>query len=182
VLDSLKSLLQDQVRDLYSAENQLVKALPKMVKAATSLKLRAAFSAHLEETRGHVDRLQQVAEMLEAKPGGKKCKAMEGLVAEGVEVLEEDGEDIVIDAALIAAAQRVEHYEISAYGSAIAMAEQLGEQRIIKLLRKTLVEESAADQKLTGISTGEVLPATETIGERAMARGTKMKGRTSSRR
>lgn len=182
MLDSLKSLLQDQVRDLYSAENQLVKALPKMVKAATSVQLRSAFSSHLEQTRDHVDRLQQIAEMLETKPGGKKCKAMEGLVAEGAEVLEEDGEDTVIDAALIAAAQRVEHYEISAYGSAIAMAEQLGEQRIIKLLRKTLDEESAADEKLSGISMDEVLPATEGLGGKMDSDGPRMKGRTSGRR
>jgi ferritin-like metal-binding protein YciE len=183
VLDSLKALLQDQVRDLYSAENQLVKALPKMLKAATSEKLRTAFASHLEETREHVDRLQQVAEMLETKPGGKKCKAMEGLVAEGAEVLDEEGEDTVIDAALIAAAQRVEHYEISAYGSAIAMAEQLGEQRVIKLLQRTLDEESAADEKLTGISTGEVLPAAEGAGEGAVAtNGGKMKGRAANRR
>jgi len=161
MLDTLKALLQEQVRDLYSAENQLVKALPKLAKAATSETLRDAFTGHLEQTREHVDRLQQIAEMLETKPGGKKCKAMEGLVAEGADVLEEKGEDAVIDAALIAAAQRVEHYEISAYGSAIAMAEQLGEQRVIKLLRKTLDEESAADEKLSGISTGEVLPAAE---------------------
>lgn len=161
MLDTLKTLLQEQVRDLYSAENQLVKALPKLAKAATSETLREAFTGHLEQTREHVERLQLIAEMLETKPGGKKCKAMEGLVAEGAEVLDEDGEETVIDAALIAAAQRVEHYEIAAYGSAIAMAEQLGEQRIIKLLRRTLDEETAADEKLSGISTEEVLPAAE---------------------
>lgn len=159
MLDTLKSLLEEQIKDLYSAENQLVKALPKMAKAAASDDLREAFESHLEETRGHVERLQEIAGILETKPGGKKCKAMEGLVAEGGEVLEEEGADAVIDAALIAAAQRVEHYEISAYGSARAMAEQLGEQRIIKLLQQTLDEEAAADKKLTGISMGEVLPA-----------------------
>ncbi|HVZ93191.1 MAG TPA: ferritin-like domain-containing protein [Phycisphaerales bacterium] len=161
MLDTLKSLLEDQIKDLYNAENQLVKALPKMAKKASSEELRAAFEAHLEETRGHVDRLTEVAQLLEIKPGGKVCKAMQGLVDEGKEVLEEDGEGAVIDAALIAAAQRVEHYEIAAYGSARAMAEQLGEEKIIKLLQATLDEEKAADTKLTGISENEVLPATE---------------------
>ena len=159
MLDSLKSLLEEQIKDLYSAENQLVKALPKMAKKASSPNLREAFESHLEETRGHVERLAAVAELLEIKPSGKTCKAMQGLVEEGKEVLEEEGADAVIDAALISAAQRVEHYEISAYGSARAMAEQLGETKVIKLLQATLDEESAADEKLSGISTDEVLPA-----------------------
>ncbi len=159
MLDSLKSLLEDQIKDLYSAENQLVKALPRMAKAATSESLRDAFHSHLEETRGHVERLQQIAQILETKPGGKKCKAMEGLVEEGKEVLEEVGEGSVVDAALIAAAQRVEHYEISSYGTARAIAERLGDRRIIKLLEATLDEEMAADENLTTISADEVLPA-----------------------
>jgi ferritin-like metal-binding protein YciE len=159
MLDTLKSLLEDQIKDLYSAENQLIKALPRMAKAATSESLRGAFQSHLEETRGHVERLQQIAQILETKPGGKKCKAMEGLVEEGKEVLDEEGEGSVIDVALIAAAQRVEHYEISAYGSARAIAEQLGDRRIIKLLEATLDEEKSADETLTTISTEEVLPA-----------------------
>lgn len=159
MLNTLASLLQEQVRDLYSAENQLVKALPKMAKRATDDKLRAAFEGHLEQTRTHVERLGQIAELLECKPGGKKCKAMEGLIEEGKEVLEEEGADAVIDAALIAAAQRVEHYEISAYGSARAMAEQLGEPRVIKLLTATLDEEKEADENLSGISRGGILAA-----------------------
>lgn len=159
MLNSLKSLLEEQVKDLYSAENQLTKALPRMAKKASSESLRDAFSSHLEQTRGHVERLQRAAEILEIKPGGKKCKAMEGLVEEGKEVLDEEGKGAVIDAALIAAAQRVEHYEISAYGTARAMAEQLGEKELVKLFQKTLDEESAADQTLSGISTEEVLPA-----------------------
>ncbi len=158
-------MLDDRINDLYNAENQLVKALPKMAKKASSEALREAFQDHLEETRKHVDRLTAIAEILEIKPGGKTCKAMKGLVEEGAEVLEEDGEDSVIDAALIAAAQRVEHYEISAYGSARAMAEHLGEPKIIKLLQATLDEESAADEKLSKISLQEVLPATDSAGE-----------------
>jgi len=165
MLDSLKSLLEDQIKDLYSAENQLIKALPRMAKAASSASLREAFETHLDETRQHAERLQSIAQLLEIKPGGKKCKAMEGLVEEGKEVLEEDGEGAVIDAALIAAAQRVEHYEISAYGTARAIAEQLGVGKIIKLLQTTLDEESAADEKLTAISVGEVLPAASEASE-----------------
>ncbi len=167
MLDTLKSLLEDQVKDLYNAENQLVKALPKMAKKATSENLRAAFESHLEQTRTHVERLAAVAQLLDTKPGGKTCKAMQGLIEEGKEVLEEVGDDAVIDSALIAAAQRVEHYEIAAYGSARAMAEQLGEPRIIKLLQQTLDEEKAADEKLSGISTGEVLPAADRSPESA---------------
>jgi ferritin-like metal-binding protein YciE len=164
MLDSLESALQDQLRDLYSAESQLVKALPKMAKAASSESLREAFEGHLEETRGHVERLQQIAEMLEFKPGGKKCKAMEGLIEEGKEVLDEDGEESVIDLALIAAAQRVEHYEIAAYGTARAMAEKLGQDKVAKILQSTLDEEGAANKKLTSISLDEVLPAASAAG------------------
>lgn len=164
MLDTLQKALQEQLRDLYSAENQLTKALPKMAKAASSPALKQAFTAHLEETHGHVERLQRAAEMLEFKPGGKKCKAMEGLIEEGKEVLEEDGEDAVIDLALIAAAQRVEHYEIAAYGTARTMAEQLGNKKLAALLQETLDEEGAADKKLTTISEEEVLPAAADVG------------------
>jgi ferritin-like metal-binding protein YciE len=158
MLETLHDLMKEQVRDLYSAESQLLKALPKMAKASTNELLRTAFESHLEETRVHLERLQQIAELLEVKPGGKKCKAMEGLIAEGAEVLDEDGAGEVIDAALIAAAQRVEHYEISAYGSARAVAERLNLEEIVGLLDTTLEEESAADEKLTTISLEEVLP------------------------
>jgi len=161
MLDSLKSLLDEQIKDLYNAENQLLKALPKMAKKASNEKLRVAFEGHLEETREHVERLASVATMLESKPGGKVCKAMQGLIEEGKEVLEQDGEDAVVDAALIAAAQRVEHYEIAAYTSACSMAQQLGATKIVKVLLETLNEERAADEKLGDISSGEVLPATD---------------------
>ncbi len=166
MLNTLESVLQDQVRDLYSAENQLVKALPKMAKAASSESLREAFEGHLEETMGHVERLQKIAEMLEFKPGGKKCRAMEGLIEEGKEVLDEEGDESVIDLALIAAAQRVEHYEMAAYGAARAMAEKLGQDKVAKILQSTLDEEGAANKKLTSISLDEVLPAASTAGGR----------------
>ncbi len=165
MLDSLEKALQEQLRDLFSAENQLVKALPKMAKAASSDALREAIASHLEQTRGHVERLQQAAQIMEFKPGGKKCKAMEGLILEGAEVLDEDGDDAVIDIALIAAAQRVEHYEIAAYGTARAMAEKLGKDDIADLLQETLNEEGAADKKLTEISQDEVLDAAASAGE-----------------
>ncbi len=158
MLKSLKDLLEDQIKDLYSAENQLVKALPKMAKKASNDALREAFEAHLDETNTHVERLAEIADILEIKPGGKSCKAMKGLVEEGKEILEEDGEPSVIDAALIVAAQRVEHYEISAYGSARAIAEQLGEHDVVNLLQATLDEEKAADVKLSDISTDDILP------------------------
>jgi ferritin-like metal-binding protein YciE len=159
MLDSLRKALGEQLKDLYSAENQLVKALPRMAKAASSDALRGAFTSHLEETRTHVQRLEEAAAILESKPGGKKCKAMEGLIEEAKEILEEDGDESVIDAALIAAAQRVEHYEIASYGTARAMAQQLGLTKVAQILQKTLDEEGQADKKLTAISEGEVLVA-----------------------
>lgn len=165
MLDSLQKALQEQIRDLYSAENQLVKALPKMAKAASSESLKEAINSHLEETRGHVERLAEIAQILEIRPGGKKCKAMEGLIAEGKEVLEEEGDGAVIDVALIAAAQRVEHYEIAAYGSARAMAQTLGNKNVVKMLQQTLDEEGEADQKLTEICEGEVLSAAASAGQ-----------------
>ncbi|HEX2837369.1 MAG TPA: ferritin-like domain-containing protein [Phycisphaerales bacterium] len=165
MLDSLKSLLDEQIKDLYNAENQLLKALPKMAKKASNENLRAAFEGHLEETREHVERLASVAAMLESKPGGKVCKAMQGLLEEGKEVLEQGGEDAVVDAALIAAAQRVEHYEIAAYTSACSMAQQLGATKIVKVLQETLDEERGADEALGAISAGEVLPATGVMAE-----------------
>ncbi|SRR5579885_2947320 len=162
-IPSLDKLFEEQLKDIYNAETQLVKALPKMAKAATADGLREAFTTHLEETRGQVERLDRIGRLLGVRLTGKKCKAMEGLIEEGKEVLEADGEPELIDAALIVAAQKVEHYEISAYGSARAVAEHLGHAEVAELLQETLDEESAADDKLTAISVGEVLPAaTET--------------------
>ena len=158
-LPTIAKLLEDQLKDLYSAENQLVKALPKLVKKASASGLKEAITAHLEETKGHVERLNTIGEGLGIKLSGKKCKAMEGLIEEGAKVLEAEGPGPVIDSAIIAAAQRVEHYEISAYGSARTLAEQLGRVDAVELLQATLDEESAADEKLTSISEEEVLPA-----------------------
>lgn len=160
-MDTLNELFEDELKDLYSAENQLLKALPKMAKKASSETLQEAFTAHLEETKGQVERLNQIGKMMDVKLTGKKCKAMEGLIEEGKEILEEDGHPAVIDAALIGAAQRVEHYEIAAYGTAKAMAEHLGLTKVAKLLDDTLQEESSADEKLTTISVDEILPATD---------------------
>ena len=156
-LDNIADLFEEQLKDVYNAENQLTKALPKMAKKASSPALKKAFESHLAETKVHVERLADVAKSLDIKPSGKVCKAMKGLIEEGAEVIEEDGEEAVIDPALVAAAQRVEHYEISAYGTLAAMAEALGYKSVIKALRQTEKEEYAADKKLTEISEGELL-------------------------
>lgn len=151
-MENLRDLLIDELKDLYSAENQLVKALPKMAKAATNPKLKQAFESHLRETKGQVGRLEQAFEALDASPRGKVCKAMKGLIEEGSELMEEDADPEVMDAALIAAAQRVEHYEIAGYGCVRTYADLLGEKKVAALLQKTLDEEGAADHKLTALS------------------------------
>ncbi len=150
--NSLKELYVEELKDLFSAENQLTKALPKMAKAASSDELRQGFEEHLEQTRGHVERLQQIFQQLGEKATGKKCLGMEGLVKEGSEVMGEDFEDAMMDAALISAAQRVEHYEIAGYGSVIAYAELLGESEQASLLKETLDEEKETDEKLTELA------------------------------
>jgi ferritin-like metal-binding protein YciE len=148
----LRELYIDELKDLYSAENQLVKALPKMAKGADSEELRQGFEEHLEQTKGHVQRLEEIFEALRESPKGKKCKGMEGLIEEGAEVLDEDYEGSILDAALIGAAQRVEHYEIAGYGTARAMAEVLGEILHVTLLTDTLEEEKETDEKLTELA------------------------------
>jgi ferritin-like metal-binding protein YciE len=148
----LEELLVDELKDLYSAENQIVKALPRMAKAAGSPELRRAFERHLEETRRQVERLDQVAGELEVKLTGKKCKGMAGLIEEGKELIEEDLEQDALDAGLIGAAQKVEHYEIAAYGTARTHAEMLGYNKIARLLQQTLNEEGATDKKLTALA------------------------------
>lgn len=159
-LDSLDKVLESELKDLYSAENQLLKALPRMAKKASTPSLKEAFTSHLEETKGQVERLHKVGTILGIKLTGKVCKAMQGLVEEGKEVIEEDSDNkALIDVLLIGAAQRVEHYEIAGYGTARAIAEKLGRRDVVQLLQKTLDEESAADEKLTAISEGEVLAA-----------------------
>ncbi len=161
-IQSLEDLLTDQLKDLYSAENQLVKALPKMAKAATATDLRRGFEEHLEQTRGHVERLEQVCQELGVTPKGKKCAAMEGLIEEGKELLEEDVDPAVLDAGLIAAAQKVEHYEMAGYGTVRTWAEQLGMREAVTLLQQTLDEERATDEKLTKLARQTVNRKAET--------------------
>jgi ferritin-like metal-binding protein YciE len=148
----LKELYIDELKDLYNAESQLVKALPKMAKAASSDELRQGFEEHLEQTKGHVQRLEKIFQALGETPKGKKCKGMEGLIEEGSEVKEEGYEGSVLDAALIGAAQRVEHYEIAGYGTVRSMAETLGQSDHVSLLEETLEEEKATDEKLTELA------------------------------
>lgn len=151
-LNTLQDLFIHELKDLYSAETQLIKALPKMARAATHEDLRAGFEEHLEQTKVHVQRLEQIGEQCEAKLTGHKCKAMEGLIKEGSELISEDAEDSVRDAGLIGAAQRVEHYEIAAYGTARALAKCLGYDDAAELLGETLEEEKATDEKLTELA------------------------------
>ncbi len=152
--NTLKQLYIEELRDIYDAEKQLIKALPKMAEAASSDELRAGFEEHLEQTKGHAQRLEQIFSALGEKPTGKKCKGMQGLVSEGAEVIGEDFEDDVKDAGLISAAQRVEHYEIAAYGTVRTYATILEEQDAVSLLEKTLEEEKETDQKLTELAEG----------------------------
>jgi len=151
-LSSLQVLLVHEIKDLYNAENQLVKALPKMAKAATDPALQEAFNTHLEETKVHVERLEEIAKLLEESPKGKVCKAMEGLVEEGAQTIEDTGDASVKDLALIIAAQKVEHYEMAGYGSARTLAETLGLTDIAEILQTTLDEEGATDQILTDLA------------------------------
>jgi ferritin-like metal-binding protein YciE len=151
--NALRELYIDELRDIYNAENQLVKALPKMAKAATSEALRAGFEEHLEQTKGHVQRLDQIFSSLGEKPSGKKCKGMEGLIEEGQEMIEEEElEGEALDAGIISAAQRVEHYEIAAYGCVRTYANLLGEKKAVSLLEETLQEEKETDEKLTDLA------------------------------
>jgi ferritin-like metal-binding protein YciE len=157
-LDTLKTLYVDELRDLYNAENQLLKALPKMAKAASSEELKDAFEKHLEQTRTHVERLEEVFEDIGEKPKGKTCKAMKGLIEEGSEILQEDGEESVIDAGIIVAAQKVEHYEIAGYGSVRTFAQLLGKDQSAELLQTTLDEESEANELLNNLAEDIVNP------------------------
>jgi ferritin-like metal-binding protein YciE len=158
-LKSLDDVLEAELKDLYSAEKQLVEALPDIADAASSKDLKEAVNEHLEETRGHVKRLEQVFEAIGVEPESEHCDGMEGLISEGSEVAEATGDGDARDAALIGAAQRVEHYEIAAYGTARTLAQQLGHDEAAKLLDQTLDEESAADEKLTQIAEKSVNPA-----------------------
>ena len=166
-IDTLQKLYIEELRDLYSAENQLLKALPKMAKGASSEELADAFKKHLEQTETHVERLEEIFEELDESPKGKTCKAMKGLVEEGSEILEEDGEDSVLDAGIIAAAQKVEHYEIASYGTVRTFAKLLGEKKQEELLQTTLDEESEANELLNGLAEEIVNPEALTEGELA---------------
>jgi ferritin-like metal-binding protein YciE len=150
--NSLRQLYVDELKDLYSAETQLVKVLPKMAKASSNNELRNAFEEHLRQTSEHVSRLEQIFEGLNEKPTGKKCLGMEGLIKEGTEIMREGYDDDVMDAAIIGAAQRVEHYEMAGYGTVRTFAELLGEDGHVSLLQQTLDEEKQADEKLTQIA------------------------------
>ena len=157
-LDTLQKLYTEELRDLYNAENQLLKALPKMAKAASSEELKDAFEKHLEQTKGHVERLEQVFKELDERPKGKICRAMKGLIQEGSEILEQDGDESVRDAGIIVAAQKVEHYEIAGYGSARTFAHLLGQNKAAELLQTTLDEESETNELLTRLAESIINP------------------------
>jgi ferritin-like metal-binding protein YciE len=171
---ALKKLYVEELRDIYNAENQLTKALPRMAKASTSEDLQAGFDEHLEQTKGHVERLDRIFKELGKKPTGKKCKGMEGLVEECKEMIDEQ-EGEALDAGLISAAQRVEHYEIAAYGCVRTYANLLGENVAVKLLEQTLKEEKETDQKLTKLAEKINIEAEQDQEEEENSRGSKGK-------
>jgi ferritin-like metal-binding protein YciE len=164
-LNTLEALFHHELKDLYSAETQLVKTLPTMAKAAVNSDLNAGFEEHLKETKVHVKRLEQIGEQLGKKLNGHKCKGMEGLLAEGQDLISEEANDTVRDAGLIGAAQRVEHYEIAAYGTARALASQLGLDEAVELLEATLEEEKATDVKLTELALGVINQEAAAVAE-----------------
>lgn len=147
-LSTIRDLLEEEIKDLYSAEKQLTKAIPKMAKGSNNEELASAFEAHLKETENQVKRLERAAVLLGIQPSGKKCKGMEGVIEEGSEALDEDGDENVLDLGIIGAGSRVEHYEIAGYTTAISLATQLGENETANLLKESLKEEEAAENKL----------------------------------
>jgi ferritin-like metal-binding protein YciE len=153
-MQSLRDLMIDELKDLYSAENQILTALPKMIKKATSSDLKQGFEKHLKETEGQVERLEKIFQQLDQSPKGKKCKGMEGVIEDGKDLMEKDAEPEVMDAGLIGAAQHVEHYEIAGYGCARTYADLLGLNDISALLQQTLNEEKATDEKLSQLARG----------------------------
>jgi ferritin-like metal-binding protein YciE len=164
-LNSLRDLLIDELRDLHDAENRLVKALPKMAKAASHDELKEGFQEHLEQTRDHVDRLERCFKLLGEKARSKTCHAMKGLIEEGNEAIQEDAPEAIRDAKMIGAAQRIEHYEIAGYGTARAFAETLGETKVANLLQETLDEEGDTNKKLTAIAETVNEEANSSMGE-----------------
>ena len=163
--NTIKDLLEDEIKDLYSAEKQLTKAIPKMAKGSSEPTLQTAFRDHLQETQNQVARLEEVARMLEMRPTGKKCEGMEGVIQEGAEALGEEGDDTVLDLGIIGAGSRVEHYEIAGYLTAINLAQRLGAKEAVALLKESLAEEEAAEQKLRKIAASLIKNAP--IDERA---------------
>ena len=174
-LNTLKQLYIEELRDLYSAENQLLKALPKMAKGVSSEELKLAFENHLDQTKVHVERLEEIFERLDETPKGKTCHGMKGLVEEGSEILQEDAEESVLDAGIIAAAQKVEHYEIASYGTVRTFAQLLGEDEAAESLQETLDEEGEADKLLTQLAQEIVNP--EALLEDAEAEATGSRSR-----
>ena len=157
-LDTLEKLYVDELRDIYNAENQLLKALPKMAKGSSSPDLKSGFEKHLRQTKSHVERLEQIFAELNESPKGKTCHGMKGLIEEGSEILKEDGEESVLDAGIIVAAQKVEHYEMAAYGSARTFARLLGQEKAAELLQTTLDEESETNESLNQLAENMVNP------------------------
>jgi ferritin-like metal-binding protein YciE len=168
-LDTLKALYVDELKDLYSAENQILKALPRMIKAASHAELKKAFTTHERQTREHVKRLERVCKEVGASPKGKKCHGMEGLLEEGKELISEKPETDVLDAGLISAAQRVEHYEIAGYGTVRTYARQLGYETQAQLLQRTLDEEGETDQLLSSLAMSSINLDAEQDGNQAAA-------------
>ncbi len=159
---TLKDLLEDEIKDLYSAEKQLTKAIPKMAKGSHNPTLQTAFTNHLKETEAQVARLEEIGTLLDIKPSGKKCEGMEGVIKEGAEALEEEGDETVLDLGIIGAGSRVEHYEMAGYLTAISLAERLGESKVVTLLQKSLAEEQAAEQTLRKLAAGLIKSAATT--------------------
>jgi ferritin-like metal-binding protein YciE len=165
-LEGLHDLFLEQLKDMYDSEKQLIKALPKMAKEADNEQLKRAIEHHLEETKGHAERLERVFESVEAKAKAKHCAGMEGIIDEGKELLDQDAEPAVRDAGIIAGAQRVEHYEISAYGTLVAYAKEMGHREAVTLLQQNQKEEEEADRKLTEISKTVNNDAMQPVGAR----------------
>ena len=186
-IERMEELLVEEIRDLYDAEKQLVRALPKMARAASDEELQQAFRNHLEETKGQVQRLEQVFEALGQRARSKPCKGMRGLVEEGQEVMEEDASEMMLDSAIIGAAQKVEHYEIAGYGTARTLAQAMGNREVAQLLQETLDEEGKTDKLLTQISkrilkeSGKVSASMEGVGEKERGRGASSRGGSNSR-
>lgn len=170
-IDSLKTLLEEELKDIYSAEKQLLKALPKMMKKASSSELKNALEEHFDVTQSQIERLEEVFETLGKAAKAKTCKAMQGLIEEATEIMEEDASEAVMDAGIIAAAQKVEHYEIASYGTVRTWARLVGEEQAAELLQETLDEEGEADKRLTELAESFVNPEADTEDEEESASG-----------